>query len=240
MHIGICDDNTLYSRFLLEKVQDYLKKQPNADIDSFFIEPIDAESLQQKIHNKCIDYNVIIMDIEMGHYNGIELAKSINEIAGHITSIIFISSHLHFATEVYDTRHLYFVLKSEVDIRLPKALHSAFSHYHSIQKNKITIKYHGLETILLSEQITYIEVFGRYLHIHCNGEVYKCIGRLKTMETQVPLSFCRCHKSILVNMNYMLHLNHSSCELLTGEVLPVSQTFLPQFRKKYLSLISDL
>jgi two-component SAPR family response regulator len=61
----------------------------------------------------------------MGTYNGIDFASKINQIAPSCI-IIFISNYLNYATEVYDVAHVYFILKSELNERLPRALEKAF------------------------------------------------------------------------------------------------------------------
>ncbi len=41
--------------------------------------------------------------------------------------IIFLSSYLSYATEVYETEHIYFILKSQLHQRIGPALHQALT-----------------------------------------------------------------------------------------------------------------
>ncbi len=239
LHIGICDDNEDYAVLIAKIVNDYFSNQYQLDNQSFIkIETLEPSQLANQIEQKKCSYDILFMDIDMGEYNGISMAKVINQ-ENHDLRIIFISNHLKFATEVYDTRHLYFVLKSEAEIRIPKSLHAACEHYIKTNSKKIVIKYQGLETILLQKDICYVEVFGRYLYIHSGSESYQCIETLKSIESRLNQAFCRCHKSILVNMDYIRHLNRTKCELITGEVLPVSLTYYQAFHDSYLTYITN-
>ena len=56
--------------------------------------------------------------------DGIELAGEINRIAPEC-KIVFVSSYIFYAPDVYNTEHIYFVLKSQMDERLPMALEKA-------------------------------------------------------------------------------------------------------------------
>ena len=54
--------------------------------------------------------DIAIVDIQMDEMSGIELAKRINTVLPQC-AIIFATSYLSFATDVYETEHAYFILK---------------------------------------------------------------------------------------------------------------------------------
>ncbi|EKC47003.1 Response regulator of the LytR/AlgR family, partial [human gut metagenome] len=57
---------------------------------------------------------------------GIRLAQSMKHYAP-FCQIIFLSSYLSYATEVYETEHIYFILKSQLHQRIGPALHQALT-----------------------------------------------------------------------------------------------------------------
>jgi DNA-binding LytR/AlgR family response regulator len=201
------------------------------------IDTLAPEQLADCIETRCIPYDILISDIDMGSYNGIDFASKINQIAPSCM-IIFVSNYLNFATEVYDVNHVYFVLKSEADLRLPKALEKAFSLYNKRTEKSIHVKFQNTEYRIFLADITYLEAMGRYLYIHDSGHSYKCIHSLKSIMSELTLAFARCHNSYLVNMKYIHSINRTSCTLSDGTIIPISQTYAKAFQAAYINYVS--
>lgn len=233
MKIGICDDNPIYLNYLTNTTNDYFSSVSNITLTS--IAPCE---LSQQIESQAFSYDLLVMDIEMGAFNGIEFAKAINQFCPSCI-IIFISNHLHFATQVYDTKHVYFVFKPEVSQRLPKALQTAYDLYNEHYKTNLLIKYQGTEHVIPQSEITHIEALGRYLIIHCDMTTYQCIETMKQIEQSLCPSFVRSHKSFLVNLDHVRSISRKSCVLSTQETVPVSATFSKSFQERYISFVSN-
>lgn len=71
---------------------------------------------------------LLFLDIRLGkinkEINGIDLAKKIT-IEAPFCQIIFLTGYVDFAPYVYEADHLYFVLKTQLDTMMPKALEKA-------------------------------------------------------------------------------------------------------------------
>jgi DNA-binding LytR/AlgR family response regulator len=232
LRIGLCDDNQLYLSSLNRIIKALIKPD-----NSITVESLTPEELAACIESRCIPYDLLISDIDMGGYNGIDLASKINYITSSCM-IIFISNFLNYATEVYDVNHVYFVLKSEADIRLPKALEKAISIYNERIDKSILVKFQNTEYRLSLADITYIEAMGRYLYIHNSSQSYKCIQSLKSILNELTGAFSRCHNSYLVNMKYIHSINRSGCALSDGTVIPISQTYAKSFQAAYIAYVS--
>lgn len=172
----------------------------------------------------------------MGPYNGIDLAKEIN--ASYCCSIIFISNYINYAPEVYDTNHIYFVLKDDLVNKLPKALTLALEQYKDHQQKVLQIKYHGVEYRIPQDEITHIEIRQRNLFTYSIKGTYQCIETLKSVEPRLAPYFARCHKSYIVNMNYIRSISRTSCTLLDKEI-PISLTYSKSFHDQYLNYIAS-
>ena len=232
MRIGLCDDNQLYLSFLNKTLEFLVTPANNIAIDL-----LTPEELALCIEKRNIPYDIIISDIDMGQYNGIEFGSRINNI-NPACIIIFISNYLNYATEVYDVSHIYFVLKTEIDTRLPKALEKAFSIHNDRIEKSLLVKFQNNEYRVSLASITYIEAMGRYLYIHDLKQSYKCIQSLKNIMNELSGSFARCHNSYLVNMQYIHSINRSSCVLNGGAVIPISQTYTKTFQAAYVAYVS--
>lgn len=50
------------------------------------------------------------MDIELGKENGIDLALKVNEVTPY-TQIIYITAYMQYVSDVYQSKHTYFIDK---------------------------------------------------------------------------------------------------------------------------------
>lgn len=86
--------------------------------------------------------------------------------------------------------------------------------------------HHGRELYLVTPtSIRYVESRARVLKLHVADaeepvSVYMTIAQL---ERELPETFVQCHKSYLVNLDYVFKLSGDAITLRTGEKIPVSQ-----------------
>ena len=81
----------------------------------------------------------------------------------------------------------------------------------------------GCEVVRLSD-IVYCEVLGRkiYLHKH-DGTVSDYYDKLEDLERRVDGRFFKCHRSFLVNLDYVRGCQDGQVLLFQGERIPVSR-----------------
>mgnify|MGYP004599719541 CR=1 FL=1 len=76
------------------------------------------------MHAKEKAYDIILMDTEFESASGIEAVKQIN--AWHPDSqIIYITNHVTYFSSVYETSHIFYILKKDIDKYLQTALKSS-------------------------------------------------------------------------------------------------------------------
>lgn len=94
---------------------------------------------------------------------------------------------------------------------------------------------HNLRYILHSSNVFYLESCDNYVAIYhvVNGQIQKDLLRstLKNMEAQLPYSFVRCHRSVIVNMNKIALMQKVNAHLVIKlshpqfQVITVSKTY---------------
>ena len=105
LRIAICDDERIQRRHTAELIDSALAAR-SADISCFD----SSEALLQAVVSGYAP-DIAVLDIQMGEMDGISLAKRLNALTPSCR-IIFVTSYLAFATEVYSTEHVYFILKA--------------------------------------------------------------------------------------------------------------------------------
>lgn len=218
LRVAICDDNRLhlsYTRKLTEKALD--------GHDLSILEFGSANELLFKMDGTDYVPNIALLDIQMPGIDGIELAKELNRSAPECR-VIFISSYIFYAPEVYDTEHVYFVLKSQIEERLPTALEKAVASLTE-PKSFMLVKFGASVSRIPLEHVLYLE---RALH---KTKVVTVDGSY--MSTQSPAAllttvenkdaFIRCHQSYWVHARNIDTFGSDKFIMRDGSVIPISR-----------------
>lgn len=172
--------------------------------------------------------------METEEYNGIDIAKKINALAPQ-SHIVYLTNYLEYAPDIFQTEHLYFVLKSELEKRLPeiyiKMINKTKEHQKTLRiegkRNKfIAIKY---------LDIVYIERKGRTTFIHGKEEEWETYLPLNKLEELIEdSSIIRCHNSFMVSMNYIKKYIRELCTMVNDEKIPISRKYQPIFKEAFV------
>lgn len=207
--IYICEDNEaqrqkfellVTTHIMIENLDMYIAKstgKPN--------EVLDAVRDNQGL-------GIYFFDIELHdlNLNGFELAKEIRTIDNN-GYIIFITTHeeLAFQTFQYKVAALDYILKDD-PLKLKESVRECFTTIQSqlSGKNKhekiIKVVSDAKVLFLDEEEITYFESVGAHKIIaHGINKRIQFNGNLKKIEQDLSENFFRCHRSYVVNMNYV-------------------------------------
>jgi len=232
-YIAICDDEPVHLEYTQTLVQKTLLP-PLFEIDSFS----DAESLLRTMETGDYSPDIAILDIRMDGLNGIELAKKLNKLAPGC-KIIFLTSFLDYATEVYEAEHVYFVLKSEMSQRLGSALQKALEEplpFGSIQVKQ------AKGTILISvNRILFLEREGRKTRIQTEDqEFWVSQTPQELLQDLPPAQFIRCHQSYWVQTQKILALKNNDFYLQNDYRIPLSRTYRQKAKEQFFASLKNL
>lgn len=86
------------------------------------------------------------------------------------------------------------------------------------------------------KSIRYVETYNRNLMFHTEQENIICYKSMKEVERELcDKDFVRCHTSYIVNLFYVKGIKKLDIELITGEIIPISQ---PK-RKEFMERLTD-
>lgn len=130
--IAICDDNKAYLEVIAEKIQKYCKEHGfNIVLDSYS----DSDKLAQEIEDKD-GYDAYVLDIEMPHMSGVELAERIRKCSEQ-AYIIFLTAHDSYAVRACGVNVISYVLKERLEAELEGALRELFERLEKLHDNKV-------------------------------------------------------------------------------------------------------
>ena len=231
LKIAICDDNALH----LEAIRIQTENCLNLMSKSFKIDTFTSSfEMATNIDKGGFYYDIAILDIDMNNIDGISLAKLIN-ITNSLAQIIFVTSFIGYAPDTYETIHTYFVLKSSIENKLPLALNKAIENIDFFNDKNLTVLSRNKHTVLSQKTIVFIERNLRNSVIYCiSDESY--ISRTKLEDIFVALNnneFVQCHKSYIVNFNYVRELCRDNILLVNGINIPISRAYTSEVKKGF-------
>lgn len=227
--ILVCDDNPIFVDEFIAQIQECIRDVCQSEIYGV-TDPAQLHDQELK------EYDIVFLDIDMGVYNGIDLAKRMR-LLNSKAILIFVTNYIEYSPEGYEVQAFRFLMKSQMKEKLSIYLSDAI---HELNRHAKTLQY-SLNGELLQvdiQDISYIESEGRKVHPHTahkNSSSQCFYGTLDQLEKQLwPAGFMRIHKSYLVNIAYVDSLRYNQVHMKDGLVLPVSERRYASLHKQYL------
>lgn len=170
--------------------------------------------------------DVILLDMQISHIDGIETAKQLR-IINKDCIIIFINSYWDKVYESFKVNAFQYILIDELEHYLSETLNSALEllndqdtyFQYTFGKNKFRVLYRN---------IIYFESKKRIINIVTNNprEINYFYKRMDILEKELNgKHFIRCHQSFIVNKAYIEDLEDDVLTLADGNKLPISKRY---------------
>lgn len=232
MIVGIVEDNQDYVNILLSKLKEY--GFSNKDVHYY----LDTQSFKKDIKERNLEFDIILLDIELDKESGIDLALKINRLTP-FTQIIYISAYIEYTSDVYQTKHTYFISKERLDEYLPLAISKAKGNIQHLRSQYLYISWNKQKYEVLQKDIVYIERKLRVSHIYTKNESYRTSLKISELGSLLNDTFCICHKSFIVHMSYVKNIEENAVRLSNDQRIPVSRSQREVFKKLYNRYLSN-
>jgi two-component system LytT family response regulator len=197
--------------------------------------------------------DLIFLDIQMPKLDGFDVVELLGEESPFI---IFVTAYDEYAIRAFETHALDYLMKPVRTERLQQALDRVreqmklkipqttdlFIQAHKnqfIPISRILVRY-GLEVFIIPvEEITHIQAEDDYVRIFTSEKTYLKQERMNRLEqTLDPRTFCRIHRSYILNINYLSkiepHSKDSKVAILKNKTsLPISRSGYDQLMKLF-------
>lgn len=215
LKICICDDDKNIHSILTSYLQDFTTENSKFEIIDYFC----AEELLDNYANNPFD--IIFLDIEMGHKNGIEAAETIRQTYTK-TIIVFISSFPHYVFDSFRVEALHFLVKPISKMDFENVFNRALFKYKSINST-ISLKWQNERYVIKVDTIKYIEGYKRHITVYTQYGAYEAIGKIPDILNELsPHGFIRTHQGFIVNMDYIKRFDTTDVVLFDGTKVMIS------------------
>ncbi len=120
-------------------------------------------------------YDLVLMDIDMPHLNGLAAAKKLRKV-DESAVIIFITNMAQYAIRGYEVDALDFLVKPITQSLLSAKLHKALRKIKNLQNKKLFLYTEDSVRCISVRDIRYIEVREHLLTYHLGGETITLRG----------------------------------------------------------------
>lgn len=177
-------------------------------------------------------WDLILMDIEMPHVDGMQAAQYIRQSDPSVV-LIFITNMARFAIKGYEVDALDFILKPVKYPPFALKLRKAMGIIQSRRKRYLVINVGAESRPIPTDDILFIEVANHALHIHTRNEELVTRSSMQDMEEKLAgLPFFRCSHSYIVNLRNITSVRKETV-LLPGAELPVSRPKRKEFLQRF-------
>ena len=236
----VIDDEPL----AVDIITTYLEKIPDIEVVAQCTNPMDAIRILSKEH-----IDLIFLDIEMPHLNGMELIKSLNRLP----QFIFTTAYPQYALEGFDLNATDYLVKPIPFSRFLKAIDKAKEKYQ-MNANKV-LRAPANTVSEIREQFNFIFVKSEYENIKINTDdilylqglkdyikIYTTtsqrailtLSSFKDIKDRLPaLKFLRVHRSFLINIDFIKALQKTKI-VIRDKRIPIGETY----RKEVLEYLN--
>lgn len=225
MKIAVVDDEEVWQENIIKELERfYMGKEIR----------IEAFASGEAFLNRREEYELVLLDVEMGGMDGFETAMQYkNDNSGSM--IIILTTHTELSRRGYLVDAFRYIDKRHMSEELEEALGAVEKRLQRKQKICVHMVNHG-ELYLMLQDIFYIETVKRNVLIHTAKSDYLCSDNISDLEKRLQdRGFYRCHKSYLINLDEVRNFSRTDAYMTDNSRAMVSTRKYAELKKKYLA-----
>ena len=221
--IAICDDDSSQTDALKNMLREW-------NSDTVINEYGSAEQFLFEYTDKLCD--LLLLDIEMGDMNGMELARKLRS-RGDMLPIVFVTGYSEFMQEGYDVEALHYLLKP-VDKKRLFAVLDRYSERHRAD-SRVILPCGGESVCVNTDDIVYLEAFGKKTQVMLkDGSEIVCSCGLSSAAEKLNGGFILCHRSYIVNIGFIRSISKTDITLDSGRRIPLSRRLYDSVNRAFI------
>ena len=226
--IAVCDDNTIDREYVISFINRWAEeKQKNIEIRTYS----SAEQfLFQYAEEK--DYDILVLDIEMGKLDGVSLAKQIR-LQNDRIQIVFVTGFPDYMSEGYEVDAVHYLLKPVENNKLWSVLEKAIRNLGR-KEEVIYFQTNNEMTKVVLKDICFVEVLAHSCTIHTMEGEFETKITMCELEKKLGQRFIRTHRSFLVNIEKIKRIMKTDVVLDDDTKVPLSRRSYAQVARAFM------
>jgi len=217
MRFAICDDEPLMAREIAGRLAGYMEEKR---VTSYCVSSFSNGRL---LLDSGRDFDLIFLDIQMEQPDGMETAKLLRRRGTH-SLLVFVTVLKECVFDAFEVEAYDYLVKPLDGGHFRRTMDRAVKALERRAAKSVMVRRGTSCEVIPLDQIVYCEVQGRKVYLHLTGgTVIGHYERLDEFQQRVDGRFFRCHRSYLVNLEYVRGSHAGQVTLSQGEKIPVSR-----------------
>ena len=179
------------------------------------------------------EWDILLLDIEMGAMDGISLAKRIRQ-DNETVQIVFVTGFGDYISEGYEVSALHYLMKPVKQEKLFAVLDRAIAAMQKTER-AILLPVGGEMLRLPVGQVQYVEAFSHTAAIVTDTDTIQVKMSISEIEKLLGDGFARCHRSYLIGLKHIARLSKTEVILDNGKTLPLSRSAAVTVHNAFIS-----
>ena len=180
------------------------------------------------------DFEILLLDIEMGAINGVELAKTVRA-ENDAVQMVFITGFPDFIAEGYEVSALHYLMKPVDRDKLFSVLDRAAANLEKAER-RLRVTFERRTDYVPFSKILYLEAQKQYVRIVTEGEEYRMKASLAETAAQLDEYFFPCQRSFIVNLRHVARILPDRVVLKNGAEVPISRGMAEKIGREIIRL----
>ena len=237
MRVVICDDDIKCCSNIEEWLTSYQQKtKVKLEVDIYN----NAERLIQHIKEGYI-FDFIFLDIELPEMDGVELGRIIRDtLSDRYINMVYVSNKTKYCSKLFELEPLNFHKKPLRRKQILEDVRKVLSRMH-IKGTVVPCTVDGKKENIASHQVMYVESNGNMLELMLKNKKKAFIrGSLEKFKEEYGGDFLfRCHKSFLVNYDFVQSYETRFFVLEEGTHIPIGRKFSGNMKKQWMEYVLE-
>lgn len=212
--IAVCDDSNADRAYIADLTQKWAAGAGHGVQLSTFPS---AESFLFQYSEES-DYDILLLDIEMGVMDGVSLAKRLRQ-ENETVQILFITGYSDYIAEGYEVAALHYLMKPVKEDKLFTVLDRATERLRKAER-VLTLELGGEMVRVPLRQIRFVDVHLNYVTVHAK-EDYTIKKPLGEIAEALDERFYRVGRSAVVNLTCINRVTKTDIHLNDGSTIPL-------------------
>lgn len=230
--IGICDDEAYMIEMLTERVTAFFSTVDlNVEIFSF----LSGNALLDC--DKKLD--IIFLDIQMSGPDGFETAKRLRN-QGFNGFLIFVTVLQDYVFNAFEVQAFDYLVKPVQEDNFTRTMNRLLLSIRSHNEEHLLIQKGNELSIIPFDSIIYCEVINRKVYLHLiNSTVVDYYDKMEALEKKLDGRFFKCHRSYLINLQFLNTFKPGLAYMANGNTIPVSRLRNEEFSAVILQYMKE-